>query len=417
MPGTEWTICATWCSSPRRCRPLWKPGLRGAGAPPAAHACGGAEPPAVWTCRWPLWPVCAVNKRCLTGCVALWRICTVRAPRWTSASVPWAVDAPLPTWTPRGLWSAAVVRNPQHMVVGAVSGASAVGRACALAGGTGAPRLAGRGRHGRQPWLGDHRIRNVAVLPGAACEMALAAARAVLGEASEVRDICFEQALLLDEADHGRHLGGVVIAGRARFHRGDRCRQRASAARWRSSTCRRGGAACCAACSTLLAAHPCREDGAEVRKRLDRRGVQYGPAFSGLAAVHTGEGATGTVLVEVALPGQSARDKAHTPALLDACFQSVAVPSRRPGPGREVLGLPLGSAPTARPAAPTTVHTGDESRYFRVEADLDVLDEHGLLAVRRAAIGRRPRMAERLHHLEAASKELPEVDETPEPGC
>ena len=34
-----------------------------------------------------------------------------------------------------------------------------------------------------QPWLGDHQIRNVAVLPGAAyCEMALAAARAVLGE-------------------------------------------------------------------------------------------------------------------------------------------------------------------------------------------------------------------------------------------
>ena len=51
-----------------------------------------------------------------------------------------------------------------------------------------------------QPWLGDHQIRNVAMLPGAAyCEMALAAAHAVLGEASEVRDIRFEQALLLDE--------------------------------------------------------------------------------------------------------------------------------------------------------------------------------------------------------------------------
>ncbi|MFV4437339.1 hypothetical protein ACNJRZ_21230, partial [Mycobacterium tuberculosis] len=37
-------------------------------------------------------------------------------------------------------------------------------------------------------------------LPGAAyCEMALAAARAVLGEASEVRDIRFEQMLLLDD--------------------------------------------------------------------------------------------------------------------------------------------------------------------------------------------------------------------------
>ncbi|MGH3266678.1 MAG: acyltransferase domain-containing protein, partial [Trebonia sp.] len=51
-----------------------------------------------------------------------------------------------------------------------------------------------------QPWLGDHQIRNVAVLPGAAyCEMALVAAGAVLGEAFEVRDIRFEQALLLDD--------------------------------------------------------------------------------------------------------------------------------------------------------------------------------------------------------------------------
>ena len=38
------------------------------------------------------------------------------------------------------------------------------------------------------------------MLPGAAyCEMALAAASSVLGEASEVRDVLFEQALLLDD--------------------------------------------------------------------------------------------------------------------------------------------------------------------------------------------------------------------------
>ncbi len=50
------------------------------------------------------------------------------------------------------------------------------------------------------PWLGDHRIHNVAALPGAAyCEMALAAARMVLGEGSEVRDIRFEQMLLLED--------------------------------------------------------------------------------------------------------------------------------------------------------------------------------------------------------------------------
>ena len=46
------------------------------------------------------------------------------------------------------------------------------------------------------PWLSDHQVHNVAALPGAAyCEMALAAAGEVFGEASEVRDIAFEQML------------------------------------------------------------------------------------------------------------------------------------------------------------------------------------------------------------------------------
>src|SRR5262249_58912901 len=50
------------------------------------------------------------------------------------------------------------------------------------------------------PWLADHQIHSAAALPGAAyCEMALAAARTVLGEACEVRDVRFEQLLLLDD--------------------------------------------------------------------------------------------------------------------------------------------------------------------------------------------------------------------------
>ena len=55
--------------------------------------------------------------------------------------------------------------------------------------------------------------------------------------------------------------------------------------------------------AALLAAHPRRVDGAELRKRFDERGIQYGPAFTGLAAAHTAEEAVGTVLAEVALPG------------------------------------------------------------------------------------------------------------------
>ena len=197
-----------------------------------------------------------------------------------------------------------------------------------------------------QRWLGDHQIRNVAVLPGAAyCEMALAAARAVLGEASEVRDIRFEQALLLDEqttvgASAALSSPGVVDFTVETNQRGEQARH--ATAVLHSAEEEQPPAH---DMSALLAAHPRREDGAEVRRRLDQRGVQYGPAFSGLAAVHTGEGAIGTVLVEVALPGQirSQQDAYGVhPALLDACFQSVAAHPEVLALGEDVLALPLG---------------------------------------------------------------------------
>ena len=71
-----------------------------------------------------------------------------------------------------------------------------------------------------------------------------------------------------------------------------------------------------------------------MRKAFEGVGIQYGAAFSGLAAVRTAEGLDGevtTVLAEVALPGairsQQSAYLSH-PALLDACFQSVIVPPR-----------------------------------------------------------------------------------------
>ena len=110
------------------------------------------------------------------------------------------VDAPLPTWTHhRLLLSRGGQESPTHGGC-TVSVHPLLGPHVRL--------LEEPERHvwqadvgtAAQPWLGDHQIRNVAVLPAAAyCEMALAAAQAVLGEASDVRDIRFEQALLLDE--------------------------------------------------------------------------------------------------------------------------------------------------------------------------------------------------------------------------
>ena len=281
---------------------------------------------------------------------------------------------------------------------------------------------------GAQPWLGDHRIRNVAVLPGAAyCEMALAAARAVLGEASEVRDIRFEQALLLDEqttvgASAALSSPGVLDFTVDTNQGGEQARQATAvlhAAEDEQPPAHD--------MSALLAAHPHREDGAEVRERLNQRGVQYGPAFAGLAAVHTGEGTTGTVLVEVALPGQirSQQDAYGVhPALLDACFQSVAAHPEVQALGENVLALPLGirrlrSYGAARSAryCYTRVTKADTSG---VEADLDVLDDHGtvLLAVQglrlgtgASASGHDDRvLADRLLTIEWRHRELPELE-------
>ncbi|BBZ26251.1 mycolipanoate synthase [Mycolicibacterium madagascariense] len=243
------------------------------------------------------------------------------------------------------------------------------------------------------PWLVDHQIHSVPALPGAAyCEMAVTAARTTLGHASEVRDVRFEQTLLLDEENVISAGATVVAPGFLDFtvdtHAdGERIR--------------RAGAVLHALDETpilppaydvkaLLAAHPNSVDGAELRMAFDGVGIQYGPAFSGLAAVHTAEGDVTTILAEVALPGlirsQQSSYATH-PALLDACFQSVVVHPEVQAAGGGGLLLPVGVRrirchhPTRN--AHYCVTTVTSSRAGECEVDLDVLDESGtvLLAV------------------------------------
>jgi polyketide synthase 5 len=338
------------------------------------------------------------------------------------------VDAPLPTWTHhRLLLDRDGQESPTHGAC-TVSVHPLLGSHVRLQ--EEPERHVWQGEVGTvaQPWLGDHQIRNVAVLPGAAyCEMALAAARAVLGEASEVRDIRFEQVLLLDEqttigASASVSSPGVVDFTVETNQGGEQARQASAvlhAAEHEQPPAHDT--------SALLAAHSGHEDGAEVRKRMDERGVQYGPAFTGLGAVHTGEGEAGTVLAEVALPRQIRSQQAAYgvhPALLDACFQSVEAHPDVQALGEGVLGLPLGirrlrSYQAARNAhyCYTRVTKADTSG---VEADIDVLDEHGavLLSVQGLRLGTAVSgsghddrvLAERLLSIEWRQKELPEVE-------
>jgi polyketide synthase 5 len=285
------------------------------------------------------------------------------------------------------------------------------------------------------PWLGDHQVHGTATLPGAAyCEMALAAAAKVFGEPSGVHDVRFEQMLLLDEETQISLTATAEVPGALTFvvetnEDGVRAR-RASAVLHSADDVERPAVH---DIQELLAAHPSRLEGADLRDAMDLCGIQYGPAFTGLAAAHTAEGTGTTVLAEIGLPSvirtQQTSYGVH-PALLDACFQSVAA---HPSVANASLGgllLPLGvrqlrihgPVHTARYCySRVTAATGGA-----VEADLDLLDKHGtvLLTVRGLQMGtgtspsgeRARVMSERLLTVEWQQRELPEAP-APETGA
>ncbi|WP_278248617.1 sulfolipid-1 biosynthesis phthioceranic/hydroxyphthioceranic acid synthase [Mycobacterium decipiens] len=342
------------------------------------------------------------------------------------------VDAPLPTWTHRRLWLGEGSRGSQE---GQTRGGCTVFVHPLLGPHIRLPEEPER--HvwqaeigtGTQPWLADHQIHDVPVLPGAAyCEMALAAARTVLGETAEARDVRFVQALLLEEQttvcavasvqSPGSTTGPVDFVVESNRH-GQQVRHAVAALHTAHDNQPHPQDM-----PALLAAHPNREEGTEVRKRLDRHGIHYGPAFTGLVAVRTGD--AGTVLAEVTLNGQIRSQQAAYgvhPALLDACFQSVAAHPDVAAIGGDVLALPVGVRRLRAHGAARNARycymrvTGSDCAG--IETDIDVLDEHGtvLLAVqglrfatRASENGHNDRvLAERLLTIEWQQRQLPEL--------
>lgn len=284
------------------------------------------------------------------------------------------------------------------------------------------------------PWLGDHQVHGTATLPGAAyCEMALAAARTIFGDGAVVRDIRFEQMLLLDEETQVTLTATAEVPDELNF---------AVETNEDGVSARRASAVLHAAdenpapapqdIEALQSVHPSAVQGGDLRDALDLCGIQYGPAFTGLSVAHTAEETGTSVLAEISLPSvirtQQTNYGVH-PALLDACFQSVAA---HPSVAIASLGgllLPLGVR-ELRLHGP--VHTAKycHSRVTSatggaVEADLDLLDKHGavVLTVRGlqmgtgvSASGERARvLGERLLTVEWQQRQLPDVAAT-EPG-
>lgn len=298
------------------------------------------------------------------------------------------VDAPLPRWTHRRLWLGDGSGESRSAAGYSVAAHPLLGPHVRL---QREPEQyvwqaeVGTGSH---PWLAEHRMHDGAVLPGAAyCEMALAAGAVALG-AAEVCDLVFDRALPLDERTALGVSTSSVGADAVDFvvetnQNGEHARQATAVLRVMQD-----GPPAGYAIAELVQAHPHKGEGAEIRARSERHGVRYGPAFAGLGDLHISRSDTGSVLAELALPGglragQSAY-RVH-PALLDACFQSVAASPHVQALDDDVLGMPLGvqrlrlhgSARDARYCY-TRVTRVDGAG---VEADLDVLDDHGTVLI------------------------------------
>jgi polyketide synthase 3/4 len=349
------------------------------------------------------------------------------------------VDAPLPTWTRRKLLLS-------RESVDQVQGASVQAIHPLL--GAHVHLLEEPERHvwqgevglGVHPWLADHQLHRVATLPGAAyCEMALTAARTALGDESEVHDITFDQTLLLDDDTVASSAATVATSGALQFavdthEEGQRVRR--SSAVLHAATDVAPPAA--HDIDVLIASHPVRMDGDDLRDAFDSVGIQYGPAFSGLAATYTAEGIDGsdgavtTALAEVGLPGAiRSQQSAYTthPALLDACFQSVIVHPQVQKAGAGGLMLPVGVRRLRNYHSTRNAHycltRVTSSLSGECEADLEILDQAGavLLAVEglqlSAGVSEHEQanrvLNERLFTIEWEPRELPEVSQI-EPG-
>ena len=344
------------------------------------------------------------------------------------------VDAPLPTWTHRELvlerQSAESANRGTHLV----AAHPLLGSHVRL--------LEEPVRHVWQseagiaalPWLDDHQVNNVAAMPGAAfCEMALTAARTALGERAEVRDVKFERMLLLESETAVNTTASATTSGQFEFlveTDQDGERERRASAVLAALDADDEGQPAAYDLGELTTAHPRRADGGEIRGWFDSRGVQFGPAFTALTAVNAAEEAGDTVLAEIGLPSVI-RNQQNTygvhPALLDACFQSVAAHPGVQNSGTGGLLLPLGvrrlrtfGAVNKARFCLTRVVSLDGSG---VEADIRLIDDDGavLMTVDGLSMGTGGSegdrvLNERLLGIEWRKQELPALPTHINPG-
>jgi myxalamid-type polyketide synthase MxaD len=252
------------------------------------------------------------------------------------------------------------------------------------------------------PYLDDHSIQGVAVLPASAyLEMALAAAVEVFGAQSvALHDIEFRKALFLPEA--ATYTIQVIVTqsgdGAASFHIYSRAAGAESAIK--SSMLHATGMVCVRQDTSSITVNAGSETLAEIRARcaelipgqdyyagLRESGIHYGPFFRSIAALWR---SNGEVLAELQAPNGSEAaigDRQVHPAMLDAGLQvfGAAVAAETTESSRQGIYLPTRIDQFLVHGGPGR-HLWGHTRVRHREADattgdVQLLDEAGHVAV------------------------------------
>lgn len=257
---------------------------------------------------------------------------------------------------------------------------------------------------GRVPYLKDHQVQGSIVFPGAGyIEMALAAASELFGPgAHTIENVHFQQALFMNESQTYpmQTVVSPEVGGRCAFQ----------VYHWPAKTTADADASASVtwvlhAEGTIRRAQPTPEerptadrellasapgldefvDREECVSRLRRRGLEYGPMFQCSEQLwrSDGEGIAQLVLHEAVIKGLEAH-RVH-PALLDACFQTIAaaVPVDWAPPDSGQTYLPLGVASVrvrGVPQAGLVAHARMEvarfsERHDVIEGDVTLYDD------------------------------------------
>jgi len=251
------------------------------------------------------------------------------------------------------------------------------------------------------PYLADHRIQGMIVLPAVAyLEMALEGARQVMGPSAYILEkVKFKKVLVLPEGEAVRLQLALLPegAGVARFHLSSRAVEASADAGWTlhaEGQVRVTGpleeTPSKVAFEEIVARCPTAIAGADFYREGEARGVELGPSFRGISHVQRSDTeAFATLRVPETLAAELSRYQVH-PALLDSCFQVLGAISFW-GANRaaaEATYLPLGlesfqlqGVPGAELRSHAVMTGGESSANEGFQGDLFLLDGSGKTVV------------------------------------